>query len=58
LYYAGKGIYKYVNGSSFEGEFLEDLKHGYGVYKYFTGETYEGEKNGRPAFDSLFVILI
>ena len=31
----GKGIYKYLNGDVFEGEFKDGLKHGKDVYTFY-----------------------
>jgi hypothetical protein len=38
----GKGIFLYTDGCTYEGDFLNDEKHGYGIYKYITGEYYDG----------------
>ncbi len=38
----------YVNGSKFEGEYFNDLKHGFGKYVLKNKEIYEGEfKKGK-----------
>jgi hypothetical protein len=29
----GKGLYKWSNGESYDGEWSEGIKHGYGVWK-------------------------
>lgn len=34
---------KYPDGSTYEGEWKNDLKHGYGVYIYANGDKYEGQ---------------
>ena len=38
----GKGIFKYSNGNVYEGEFKDDIFHGYGTYTYSDGRTYTG----------------
>ena len=30
----GQGIYKWADGRVYEGDYLNDKKHGYGVYTY------------------------
>jgi hypothetical protein len=42
----GKGTYVFPNGNRFEGEWSNDVKHGYGVLTYVNGERYEGEWQG------------
>ena len=40
----GKGVYLYVNGNRYEGDWANDKKNGKGSYTYFTtGEKYEGQ---------------
>lgn len=52
----GYGVYKYMNGNVYDGEWKKDKKHGKGKYDYFlTGESYEGdwymgEKRGEGEF--------
>lgn len=59
--YAGHFICQYVDGDSFEGEYVNDLRHGKGVYKYDSGagdySKYEGmyangKKQGLGTFTS------
>ena len=38
-----KGIYRSDDGSVFDGEWLDDLKHGLGVMLHADGTIYEGE---------------
>jgi hypothetical protein len=39
-----KGTYTYVNGNKYDGEWVNDKKHGRGVYHYYsTNEKYDGE---------------
>lgn len=50
-----KGTFRYVSGSSYEGEFRDNLKHGIGIFRYPDGTEYEGEwqedqKHGRGVF--------
>jgi hypothetical protein len=35
----GFGIYRWANGSVYEGEFKNDLKHGNGTITYLNGKT-------------------
>ncbi|TGM46328.1 hypothetical protein [Leptospira vanthielii] len=39
----GKFQVIYDNGDRFDGEFFEDIKHGYGIYYYSNGDVFEGE---------------
>jgi hypothetical protein len=40
----GYGEYFYSNGNKYEGQWMEDKKHGHGIYTYLlTGERYEGD---------------
>ena len=38
----GKGKFMYKNGRSYEGDYVNDKKHGYGVYTWENGSTFEG----------------
>ena len=38
----GKGVYKYSDGTVYEGEFREDSQTGRGVLRYLNGDVYEG----------------
>jgi hypothetical protein len=38
----GFGVWKYSNGTIYEGEFKNDFKNGKGREKYKTGEMFEG----------------
>ncbi|XP_076131584.1 ankyrin repeat and MYND domain-containing protein 1 [Alosa pseudoharengus] len=38
----GLGVQEWPDGSKYEGEFVNDLKHGVGVYSWPNGEIYEG----------------
>ena len=43
----GKGIYKWPDGSEFEGNYSNNLKEGYGEYRWTNGKIYQGMyKNG------------
>lgn len=39
----GKGTYKWLDGSLYEGDFDKDLRHGTGHFKWANGETYKGD---------------
>jgi len=39
----GKGLYYYDNGSYYDGEFKNDVKHGKGSYCFPSGQKYEGD---------------
>ena len=41
--YNGRGLAKYPNGETYEGEYAEGQRTGPGVYRYKTGEKYDGE---------------
>ncbi|KAG9266579.1 ankyrin repeat and MYND domain-containing protein 1 [Astyanax mexicanus] len=38
----GEGVQQWPDGSRYEGQFVEDLKHGHGVYTWPNGQSYEG----------------
>ncbi|CAL1169212.1 unnamed protein product [Cladocopium goreaui] len=38
----GQGVYKYCNGTRYQGEFKENLREGYGVLTFTDGSLYEG----------------
>ena len=38
----GKGVYKWLDGSTYEGDFKKDLRHGNGLFKWSNGESYKG----------------
>ena len=43
----GKGIYKWKDGRTYDGEYQNDLKDGLGTYYWTDGRKYIGEwKNG------------
>ena len=41
----GKGLFKWVDGRSYEGEYYLDKKQGYGKFKWPDGRLYEGQWN-------------
>lgn len=44
----GKGLLKWNDGRSYEGEFVEDKRHGYGEFTWSDGRKYLGEwRNGK-----------
>ena len=38
----GVGIYKWSDGRSYTGEYIDDKKHGYGIYRWQDGRKYTG----------------
>ena len=54
----GKGTYVFPNGNRFEGEWSNDVKHGYGVLTYVNGERYEGEWQGDKVSLSLPILFL
>ena len=40
---SGKGVFTWPNGTKYEGEYLNNLKHGQGVYSGDNGKSYSGE---------------
>lgn len=42
----GMGIYTWSDGRTYDGEYLDDKKHGYGIYIWADGRVYEGNWNG------------
>lgn len=39
----GKGVWRSFNGDTFEGEYQNDLKHGWGKFTWNNGQIYEGQ---------------
>lgn len=39
----GKGIYIWLDGSTYEGDFRNDLRHGNGKFNWSNGESYKGD---------------
>lgn len=39
----GSGIYRWIDGSIYEGNYLNDLRHGHGRFLWANGESYEGD---------------
>ena len=39
----GKGTYKWLDGSFYEGDFDKDLRQGVGLFKWSNGESYKGD---------------
>jgi hypothetical protein len=39
----GYGIYRWIDGSIYEGEYQDDLRHGKGRFLWSNGESYEGD---------------
>ena len=38
----GKGITTWQDGKKYNGEYLDDKKHGYGIFEWNNGKKYEG----------------
>lgn len=38
----GKGTLRWPDGKKYEGEYLNDIKHGYGIYYWNDGRIYDG----------------
>jgi len=38
----GKGIYNWADGRKYDGEYENDLKHGYGIETNYDGSIYKG----------------
>ena len=38
----GKGVYTWIDGRRYEGNYYKDKKHGFGIYKWVDGRIYEG----------------
>ena len=39
----GRGVYRYADGASYDGEWKADKKEGRGIYKSKNGDSYDGE---------------
>lgn len=39
----GKGVYTWLNGEIYDGEFVAGKKHGFGIWKGCCGDSYMGE---------------
>ena len=51
----GPGTETYEDGSSYVGEFKDDLPNGQGTYTYSDGDKYEGEwKDGKRTWQGTF----
>lgn len=38
----GRGIYKWPDGSEYEGDYVDNIKEGYGFFKWSNGKTFKG----------------
>lgn len=38
----GKGVYQWMDGRKYVGDYSNDLKHGFGIYQWADGRRYEG----------------
>ena len=44
----GKGLFSWPDGRKYDGEYLNDKKHGFGIFTFKDGRVYEGEwENGK-----------
>ena len=51
----GFGVYNWKDGRQYEGEFVNDKKHGKGKYKWANGKVYDGMwKDGKQHGDGEF----
>ncbi|MDG1355444.1 MAG: hypothetical protein P8P90_04280, partial [Opitutales bacterium] len=39
----GSGIYRWLDGSTYDGEYADDLRHGTGRFLWVNGESYKGD---------------
>ena len=58
----GSGIYRWIDGSIYEGNYLNDLRHGHGRFLWANGESYEGdylkdERTGKELTLGLMVLF-
>ncbi len=53
----GKGIFTYVDGSNYEGDYKHDFKNGKGIYTKSNGIKYEGDSKD-DKLDTKFLNLI
>ena len=52
----GTGIYRWMDGSTYDGEYADDLRHGFGRFLWINGESYKGnylkdERTGKGIYD-------
>ena len=52
----GSGIYRWLDGSTYDGEYADDLRHGSGRFLWVNGESYKGdylkdERTGKGIYD-------
>ena len=52
----GSGIYRWLDGSTYDGEYANDLRHGTGRFLWVNGESYKGdylkdERTGKGIYD-------
>lgn len=38
----GKGVYEHITGSNYDGEWKDDMQHGYGVELWVDSSRFEG----------------
>ena len=52
----GQGKYTWIDGRTYEGEYMMDKKEGYGVYAWQDGRRYEGQwKNGKQHGEGKYI---
>jgi len=39
----GQGTFIYLDGSKYDGSWVDDVREGFGIYHYVNGDRYEGE---------------
>ena len=53
----GKGLYKWVDGNQYQGEYVNNIKEGQGEFKWKDGKIFKGEfKKGKPHGKGLLTI--
>ncbi|CAM6005301.1 unnamed protein product [Sphagnum balticum] len=51
----GNGVFTWLDGRRYEGEYMNDKKEGFGIFTFRDGRVYEGEwKNGKQHGKGLF----
>ena len=53
----GQGVYKWLDGRIYTGNYLNDKKDGFGVYKWADGRAYLGNwKNGKQHGEGYMIL--
>ena len=54
----GKGLYKWTDGGTYLGEYINNIKEGKGIFKWANGKIYDGSfKNGKPNGSGVITFL-